>query len=104
MNQPSSPASPDPLLAALLARITRIRRDADSQQITRAYEAAAYWHEGQNRRSGDPYITHPVAVAEILADVGESDQTLCAANVARPWAAPAELTPACSDGWRRRIR
>ena len=80
MSQPSSPASSgSDLLSGLLTRITDGRPDADARLIARAYEAAAYWHQGQQRRSGDPYITHPVAVAEILADVREDDQTLCAA-------------------------
>ena len=36
-------------------------------------------HQGQFRRSGDPYVTHPVTVATILAGLGADDQTLCAA-------------------------
>jgi GTP pyrophosphokinase len=80
MNQPSSPASHgSDLLTGLLGRIAAARPDADTGLITRAYAAAAYWHEGQQRRSGDPHITHPVAVAEILAEADEDDQTLCAA-------------------------
>lgn len=78
MNQSASPASADPLLAGLLARIASHRPDADGQLITRAYQAAAHWHQGQLRKSGDPYFTHPVAVAAILAGLGVDDQTLCA--------------------------
>ena len=40
---------------------------------------AASWHQGQARRSGDPYITHPLAVATILAETGADDEMLCAA-------------------------
>jgi GTP pyrophosphokinase len=47
--------------------------------IERAYTVAAAWHRGQQRRSGDPYITHPVAVAVILAKLRMSPQVLCAA-------------------------
>ena len=36
-------------------------------------------HEGQKRKSGDPYITHPVAVATILAELGMTGTTLAAA-------------------------
>jgi HD domain len=79
MNQPAGPASTDPVLAGLLAHITGHRPGADAQLITRAYQAAAHWHQGQQRRSGDPYLTHPVAVAAILADLGADDQMLCAA-------------------------
>jgi hypothetical protein len=79
MNQPAGPASSDPLLTGLLARITGHRPSADGRLITRAYRAAARWHRGQQRKSGDPYVTHPVAVASILAGLGADDQTLCAA-------------------------
>jgi hypothetical protein len=62
--------------AALLA----IRPDVDVELIGRAYDVAAQCHQGQKRRSGDPYITHPVAVAMILAGLGiADDQMLCAA-------------------------
>ena len=40
---------------------------------------AASWHQGQTRKSGDPYITHPLAVATILAETGADDEMLCAA-------------------------
>ncbi|MGD9387947.1 MAG: bifunctional (p)ppGpp synthetase/guanosine-3',5'-bis(diphosphate) 3'-pyrophosphohydrolase [Gammaproteobacteria bacterium] len=48
-------------------------------QITRAYEFAAKAHEGQQRYSGEPYISHPVAVATILAELKLDAQTLMAA-------------------------
>ncbi|MBE1560914.1 GTP pyrophosphokinase [Nonomuraea africana] len=47
--------------------------------IERAYDVAAYHHRDQKRKSGDPYITHPLAVATILAELGTDDETLCAA-------------------------
>ncbi|MGH3897747.1 MAG: HD domain-containing protein [Pseudonocardiaceae bacterium] len=40
---------------------------------------AAHAHRGQRRRSGDPYITHPVAVATIVAELGMSPEIVCAA-------------------------
>ena len=40
---------------------------------------AAYCQQGQTRRSGDPYTTHPVSVAAMLAGLGTDDQTVCAA-------------------------
>jgi hypothetical protein len=62
------------------AAILAIRPDVDVELIGRAYDIAAQCHQGQKRRSGDPYITHPVAVAMILADLGiADDQMLCAA-------------------------
>jgi hypothetical protein len=66
------------LLAGLLRVIARTQPDADTGLITKAYEVAAYWHRDQRRMSGDPYITHPVAVAAILAGIGADDATLCA--------------------------
>src|SRR5215213_8069158 len=52
---------------------------ADTTLLTRAYTMAAEAHDGQVRRSGDPYIVHPVAVATILAELGLDDITLAAA-------------------------
>ncbi len=52
---------------------------ADLSVIERAYAAAARAHSGQKRRSGEPYITHPVAVAQILADLGIGPKTVAAA-------------------------
>src|SRR6202042_2905356 len=43
------------------------------------YEVAAHWHKDQKRKSGDPYITHPLAVATILAELGMNTETICAA-------------------------
>lgn len=61
---------------ALLA----IRPNANVELIGRAYDVAARCHQDQKRYSGDPYITHPVAVATILAGLGAGDdETLCAA-------------------------
>jgi (p)ppGpp synthase/HD superfamily hydrolase len=76
-------AQPGPLqadpLAGLCGILQAIRPDADLGLIRRAYDVAAAWHDGQTRFSGDPYITHPLAVAAILAGLGASDQALCAA-------------------------
>ncbi|HJV09103.1 MAG TPA: bifunctional (p)ppGpp synthetase/guanosine-3',5'-bis(diphosphate) 3'-pyrophosphohydrolase, partial [Acidimicrobiales bacterium] len=52
---------------------------ADTTLLTRAYSVAAEVHEGQVRRSGDPYIVHPLAVATILAELGLDASTLAAA-------------------------
>jgi (p)ppGpp synthase/HD superfamily hydrolase len=68
----------DPL-AGLREVLRATRPDADTGLIRRAYDVAAAWHHGQTRMSGDPHITHPLAVAMILARLGADDQTLCAA-------------------------
>jgi GTP pyrophosphokinase len=52
---------------------------ADLAIVERAYTAAELAHRGQKRKSGEPYITHPVAVAQILADLGIGPKTLAAA-------------------------
>ncbi|MDP5226071.1 MULTISPECIES: bifunctional (p)ppGpp synthetase/guanosine-3',5'-bis(diphosphate) 3'-pyrophosphohydrolase [Arthrobacter] len=68
-----------PILEPLLrtVRINNPREDLDYLQ--RAYDTAELHHRGQKRKSGDPYITHPVAVATILAELGMSGTTLAAA-------------------------
>ncbi|HHW84026.1 MAG TPA: bifunctional (p)ppGpp synthetase/guanosine-3',5'-bis(diphosphate) 3'-pyrophosphohydrolase [Actinomycetales bacterium] len=72
---PNVPAPIEPLVAALWANHPR----EDISVIIRAYEVAEKAHSGQMRRSGDPYITHPVAVATILAEIGLLPTTLAAA-------------------------
>ena len=49
------------------------------EKITAAYEYAASLHEGQFRVSGDPYISHPIAVAEIVAGLELDTDSICAA-------------------------
>ncbi|MGH9189646.1 MAG: RelA/SpoT family protein [Acidimicrobiales bacterium] len=66
-------------LAELLATFSTRHPTADASLIERAYRTAAQAHTGQVRRSGDPYIHHPLAVASILADLGLDDVTLAAA-------------------------
>ncbi|WP_204399239.1 RelA/SpoT family protein [Arcanobacterium pluranimalium] len=54
-------------------------RSLNSERIIHAYEVAKRCHEGQKRKSGEPYITHPIAVCEILAELGMDEDTLVAA-------------------------
>ena len=77
--QPPPPACHDDALAGLREILRVTRPDADVERIQRAYDVAASWHQGQTRKSGDPYITHPLAVATILAETGADDEMLCAA-------------------------
>ena len=51
----------------------------DTKLIMRAYNYALGHHGDQCRRSGEPYIIHPLNVAYILADIGLDDSTICAA-------------------------
>jgi guanosine-3',5'-bis(diphosphate) 3'-pyrophosphohydrolase len=72
-------AGTNPVLEPLIKTVRATHPKADIRLIERAYESAAYWHRDQKRRSGDPYITHPLAVATILAELGMNTETICAA-------------------------
>ncbi|HEX6470597.1 MAG TPA: bifunctional (p)ppGpp synthetase/guanosine-3',5'-bis(diphosphate) 3'-pyrophosphohydrolase [Streptosporangiaceae bacterium] len=69
----------NPVLEPLIKTVRSTHPKADIRLIERAYDVAAYWHRDQKRKSGDPYITHPLAVATILAELGMNQETLCAA-------------------------
>jgi guanosine-3',5'-bis(diphosphate) 3'-pyrophosphohydrolase len=69
----------NPVLEPLIKTVRTTHPKADVRLIERAYDTAARMHAGQARRSGDPYITHPLAVATILAELGMNHETICAA-------------------------
>ncbi|WP_157529936.1 RelA/SpoT family protein [Microtetraspora niveoalba] len=69
----------NPVLEPLFKTVRATHPKADLRLIERAYDVAAHHHRDQKRKSGDPYITHPLAVATILAELGTDDETLCAA-------------------------
>jgi GTP pyrophosphokinase len=69
----------NPVLEPLIKTVRATHPKADVRLIDRAYEVAAHWHAGQMRKSGDPFITHPIAVTTILAELGMNTDTLCAA-------------------------
>jgi len=69
----------NPVLEPLVKTIRAHHPKADVRTVERAYEVAAHWHKDQKRKSGDPYITHPLAVATILAELGMNTETICAA-------------------------
>lgn len=68
---------------ALITPVVQRLRDANKESevgiVERAFIAAESAHRGQLRKSGDPYITHPVAVAEILVEFGLDPATIAAA-------------------------
>ncbi len=72
-------SSSNPVLEPLIKTVRSTHPKADLRVVERAYDTAERFHEGQKRRSGDPYITHPLAVATILAELGMTPPTLCAA-------------------------
>ncbi len=69
----------NPVLEPLFATVRATHPKADVSVLARAYDVAERCHRGQLRKSGDPYITHPLAVATILAELGMTTPTLCAA-------------------------
>ena len=71
------PLHPD--LEPVLRTLRHYHPKGDQRLVERAYETAAWQHRDQHRRSGEPYITHPIAVAQILADLGMTAPTLAAA-------------------------
>ncbi len=71
--------SSTPVLDPLFAVIKANHPKADLALIARAYRTAERMHTGQLRKSGDAYITHPLAVTTILAELGMTESTLCAA-------------------------
>jgi GTP diphosphokinase / guanosine-3',5'-bis(diphosphate) 3'-diphosphatase len=67
------------LLDELLAEIAEAGGQVDRGLVTRAFRYAAAAHEGQQRRSGSPFIEHPVGVARICAQLRLDEQTIAAA-------------------------
>jgi GTP pyrophosphokinase len=67
------------VLEPLLSTVRSAHPKADLSIIERAYAVAEKAHQGQLRKSGDPYITHPLAVTSILAELGMTPDTLAAA-------------------------
>jgi len=63
----------------LMEAIDKSERSYDKEQIVRAYEFAKSSHEGQLRDSGEPYISHPIAVSSILVELGMDEASICAA-------------------------
>ena len=69
----------NPVLEPLFRAVRANHPKADLALLERAYTTAEKMHGTQMRKSGDPYITHPLAVTTILADIGMTEPTLVAA-------------------------
>ncbi|MFD9725845.1 RelA/SpoT family protein [Streptomyces sp. NPDC059072] len=67
----------EPLLRIVRSNDPKIETST-LRQLEQAYQVAERWHRGQKRKSGDPYITHPLAVTTILAELGMDPATLMA--------------------------
>jgi GTP pyrophosphokinase len=74
-----SRAQPAGAVDTLIRTVRANHPKADLTIVERAYTAAERAHDGQKRRSGEPYITHPVAVAQILAELGLGSKAVAAA-------------------------
>ena len=84
LTQPGAALQPNPdpcpeAVRALEHKLADYMDPAQVARVRRAYEVGARAHAGQTRRSGEAYITHPVAVAGILAELRMDAETLCAA-------------------------
>jgi len=66
-------------ISQLISKLEGYLPPAEVERVQEAYDFAFSAHQGQRRRSGEPYITHPVAVADLLADLRLDSQTLIAA-------------------------
>jgi GTP diphosphokinase / guanosine-3',5'-bis(diphosphate) 3'-diphosphatase len=75
----SLPPAEAALLVPVVEAFLRRHPGDDTSIIVRAAETATRAHAGQLRKSGEPYITHPIAVAGIVADLGLDAQTVAAA-------------------------
>ena len=63
----------------IIAEMKKHNRKTDTKLITKAYNYAVSHHGDQKRKSGEPYIIHPLQVAYILSTLGLDDATICAA-------------------------
>ncbi|MGH2590570.1 MAG: HD domain-containing protein, partial [Actinomycetota bacterium] len=77
--RPGEPGSTRGGIEALIRTIRSYNAKADVKQIERAYRFAEEHHAGQTRLSGEAFIQHPLAVAQVLADLGLDTTTLTAA-------------------------
>ncbi len=65
-------------LADILTKVEGYHPAADADLIKKAYVYAARAHDGQTRRSGDPYVVHPLSVASIITDLRLDVPSICA--------------------------
>ena len=78
LKTPADFTSPDEVYDQLVDTIKRYHPDADLTKIRRAYEIARDAHKDQKRKSGEPYIIHPLCVAIILAELEMDKDTIVA--------------------------
>ncbi len=78
-DKPADFSDPDDLFDLLIEKIRKYHPSDDTTMISKAYEVARNAHAGQLRKSGEPYIIHPLCVAIILADLELDKESIIAA-------------------------
>jgi GTP pyrophosphokinase len=78
LSTPSDFTSPEELFADLIQQIHKYHPSTDTTMIEKAYHVADEAHKGQKRKSGEPYIIHPLCVAIILAELEMDKETIVA--------------------------
>jgi GTP pyrophosphokinase len=78
VDTPADFTSPEELYQDLIEEIKRYHPSSDMSDIEKAYKTAYKAHEGQKRKSGEPYIIHPLCVAIILAELELDKETIIA--------------------------
>ncbi|MBK1727362.1 bifunctional GTP diphosphokinase/guanosine-3',5'-bis pyrophosphate 3'-pyrophosphohydrolase [Halorhodospira neutriphila] len=78
-DEPAPDSEPERRLGELCTLLAAYLEPGTIESIREAYRFAAQAHEGQRRRSGEPYITHPIAVARILAEMRLDAESITAA-------------------------
>ncbi len=63
----------------IVKNVKKYNRRSNTRLIYKAYDFAKHYHEGQNRKSGEPYIIHPIEVAYIVSTLELDDNAICAA-------------------------
>lgn len=72
------PDDPDDALRPILQSVVNHHPGADLAILRKAYDRAVWQHRAERRRSGEPYIIHPLGVAQILADLGMTPRVVAA--------------------------
>ena len=78
ISNPKSFTAPDELRHQLMETMKSLYSDEDIEMVGRAYDMAFEAHKDQKRKSGEPYIIHPICVAIILAELELDRETIIA--------------------------
>ena len=88
---PKAGPVPEITITSLLGRVASYDPEADEELIARAYSMAHAAHKGQDRKSGEPFVYHPLATADILVDL-RMDSTTIAAGILHDVLEDTEIT------------